>query len=206
MNREKKQMVVLGVLALMVVCVGAFQMMGGSPAPAPAPAAAKAEKDEEKTSTVSEEKPKLANPDQARPLAKRDPFAASAFALYANEDPNAAPTTRSNGPGGKPSRSVPDVLHGTPNDIEWVAGGTKDEGVPPLTPPTPKFGYSLIGFVQGKYPAAVFADASGNQKLVEAGDAIDGSATLVAVYSNKVKIKFHDQTLVLTVGGNPNGK
>ncbi|MEI7575708.1 MAG: hypothetical protein WCK51_02365 [Armatimonadota bacterium] len=206
MNREKKQMVVLGVLALMIVCVGAFQMMGGSSAPAPAPAAKKEEKTAEKTSAVSEDKPKFANPDQSVPLAKRDPFAPSAFAIAANVDPATVPPTK---PGPKESprvKPIPDALGGPKPEFNWEAGGVKDSGVGPLVPPAPKFGYTLIGFVQGKYPAAVFADATGNQKLVEAGDAIDGSATLVAVYGNKVKVKFHDQTLVLTVGGNPNGK
>lgn len=206
MNREKKQMVVLGVLALMIVCVGGFQMMGSSSAPAPEPAPKKESETPEKTSAVSEEKPKVANPDQSRPLPKRDPFAPSAFAISANEDPAAVASKKSAQAADASNRRVPPTLPGPDKGIQWVPGGNLDEGVDPLLPPAPKFSYTLIGFVQGKYPAAVFADATGNQKLVEAGDAIDGSATLIAVYGSKVKVKFHDQTLVLTVGGNPNGK
>jgi hypothetical protein len=206
MNREKKQMVVLGVLALMIVCVGGFQMMGSSSAPAPAPETKKDEKPEEETSTTSETKPKIANPDQARPLPKRDPFAPSAFAIYANEDPTAVPTPPTGSPQSSGRKNVPPTLPGTKSDIVWTPGGDKGGSIEPVLPPPPKFSYTLVGFVQGRYPAAVFADASGNQKLVESGDAIDGSATLVAVYGNKVKVKFHDQTIVLTVGGNPNGK
>lgn len=206
MNREKKQMVVLGVLALMIVCVGAFQMMGSSSAPAPAPTEKKEEKVAEKSSTVSEDKPKLANPDQSRPLAKRDPFAPSAFAIAANQDPNYVPPVKANTADSTHSKPIPDVLGKPKRPIDWEVGGVKDGEIGPLEPPAPKFGYTLIGFVQGKYPAAVFADATGNQKLVEAGDPIDGSAKLIAVYGSKVKVKFHDQTLVLTVGGNPNGK
>ena len=210
MNREKKQMIVLGVLALMIVCVGAFQMMGSgtaaAPVPAPAPETKKETKDLEETSTTSETKPKIANPEQAYPLPKRDPFAPSAFAIFANEDPDAVPKPSNSSGGTKGMKNVPTTLQGTKEDIVWTSGGDSEGGVPPVIPPAPKFNYTLVGFVQGKYPAAVFSDRSGNQKLVEAGDAIDGSATLVAVYGNKVKVKFHDQTRVLTVGGNPNGK
>lgn len=207
MNREKKQMVVLGVLALMIVCVGAFQMTGGSPEPV-APAKAKDTKATAKTST-KEEKPKLANPDQAYPLPKRDPFAPSEFAIAANEDPanvranapvSEVPPPKANNSAGKPSP----LPKGDPE--AWPPGGQTDTSVPPVIPQPPKFSYSLIGFVSGKYPAAVFSDATGNQKLVEVGSAIDSTATLIAVFGNKVKVKFHDQTLFLTVGGNPNGK
>ena len=206
MNREKKQMVVLGVLALMIVCIGGFQMMGGETAPVPTPAPKKEEKKVDETFTTSVAKSEVANPEQSRPLAKRDPFAPSAFAISANEDPNAPAPVKptANRPGGR--RPIPDVLQGGSKDIEWVPGGVNEGGVEPFAPDAPKFAYTLIGLVQGKYPAAVFADATGNQKLVEAGDAIDSSTTLIAVYGNKVKVKFHDQTLVLSVGGNPNGK
>ena len=207
MNREKKQMMVLGALALMIVCVGAFQMMGGSPT-APAPATATESKKEDKTSTKTE-KPKVANPDQAHPLPKRDPFAPSDFAIAANEDP-ASVRTNPTQPDPRPSRGGNSGTPPTPlpgNGPEgWTPGGQTPKGNVPFDPQPPKFGYSLIGFVHGKYPAAVFTDATGNQKLVEVGDAIDSTATLVAVFGNKVKVKFHDQTLFLTVGGNPNGK
>ena len=208
MNREKKQMVVMGVLALMIVCVGAFQMMGGSPPPAPA---AKKEKPVAEKTSTSETKPKVANPDQARPLPKRDPFAPSEFALSANEDPLVAKqTAQESGPKTTPGASTGSGNPGPlPNmsGTDWPEGGKIDGGGNvPLLPPPPKFSYALIGLVAGTYPAAVFTDASGNQKLVEVGDSIDASSTLVAVTGNKVKVKFHDQTLVLTVGGNPHGK
>lgn len=203
MNREKKQLMVMGALILMIVCVGAFQMLGGSPEPAPAPK--KAAK-KELTSKVEEDKPKIANPDEAHPLAKRDPFAPSTFAILANTDPNAPVPP-------KPDKNDRKIKTGSHQPIPLPNTGStstipdfNNDIVPPLKVDPPKFGYSLIGFVQGRFPAAVFADASGNQKLVEAGQAIDASAILVAVYGNKVKVKFHDQTLVLTVGGTPHGK
>jgi len=205
MNREKKQLVVLGVLAVMIVCVGAFQMMGGE-APAAPPVAAKAEKKTEETATSStEEQSKVANPEVARPLGKRDPFAPSEFAISANQDPFTKPeptVRRSTG-----TSTVPPVLDRGDSDTPpiWEPGG-KQGDTGPLIPPPPKFGYVLSGFVHGKYPAAVFSDSTGNQKLVEVGGAIDASATLVAVYGSKVKVKFHEQTLFLTIGGNPNDK
>ncbi len=204
-------MMVMGALALMIVCVGAFQMMGGSP-PAPAPVAKK-EKPVDKKNSTSEDKPKVANPDQARPLPKRDPFAPSEFALLANSDPVIKPTTDVEGAKGPKTKPGPGMSSDGPGPLpdtgseEWVPGGKiKGDINVPVLPPPPKFSYALIGLVSGKYPAAVFADSSGNQKLVEVGDSIDASSTLVAVDGNKVKVKFHDQTLVLTVGGNPHEK
>jgi hypothetical protein len=205
MSREKKQLVVLGALFLMIVFVGAFQMMDSSSA-TPTPVASTTEKTvQEPTRETTKEQPKLANPEVAQPLAKRDPFAPSEFAIAANQEPSARPAPT--------QRTLTDASKSPPlpegedfNDLTvGVPEGPKDN-TGPLIPPPPKFGYVLTGFVRGKYPAAVFSDSTGMQKLVEVGGAINASTTLVAIYDNKVKIKFHKQTLFLTIGGNPNDK
>lgn len=210
MNPEKKKMIVMGVLVLMIVFIGAFQMMGSSPEPAPAKTEKKGTEKTE-TSTDKPEVEKVVNPDQAIPLGKRDPFAPSDFAVVMNTDPllaklnatKSAPVTRlpgtTDGGGEKP-------IEWTPSKPFTPGGKVGGGDVPPFEPEAPKFKYSVAGIVNGAVKAAVFRDASGGERLVEVGSAIDGASTLVAINGNTVKIKFYDRTLVLNVGGNPSAK
>lgn len=209
MNREKKQLLVVGVLALMIVCVGAFQFMGGSSAPAPVAANSDgdAKKAAEEAKKKEEDEKLVKNPDFAVPLNRRDPFQKASFALKPVE-PKPVVTPVTNTPDTKirvPGRGKPFVIPGRPVPKFDELGGN-DSGVGPMAVPEPRFNYSLSGIIAGTTPGAVFTDSSGNQKLVEVGQGIDGDATLLSVSRDKVRVKFHAKTLVLTVGGNPSAK
>lgn len=205
MTKEKKQFVALGALGLMVVSVGAFQFMGGSPEP-PKTEEPKKVAAPKKETAAEIAKAAIKNPDFANPLPIRDPFEISGFAFTADEkkeDPAASATADVPRADKKPevkrghSEFRPRPLPGNPE-----AGGTT---IPPLEPPKPKFEYSLIGIVTGKSPSAVFADGGGNQRMVDLGQSV-GDATVVSITRNFVKVRFNNETLVLKVGGNPNAK
>jgi hypothetical protein len=206
MNREKKQLVIVGLLAVMVLSVGAFQFMGGSPTPPPAAdkssASDKAAEDAKKAEAEA-----VKNPDFADSLAKRDPFQKASFAIVVKEQEK-LPVEEPKPSLPKPPRKDNSQKTSFGGDPDWSRRTlpSGDDKVGPLVVPEPQFGYSLIGIIAGEHPGAVFADSAGNQKLVEAGQGIDGDAVLLSVSRDKVRVKFHAKTLVLTVGGNPSAK
>jgi hypothetical protein len=205
-NKEKKQLVAIGVLALMVVSVGAFQFIGGSAEP---PKAEEKKKPvaQKKESSAEIAKAAIKNPDFANPLAVRDPFEVSNFAY--TEDP----ADKKEGAGDEAEKPIPkanakpSVKHGH-SDFQPapLPGNTLPAGgIKPVEPPKPKFEYSLIGIVSGTSPSAVFSDPAGNQRMVDLGQSV-GDGTVVSITRNFVKVRFNNETLVLKVGGNPNAK
>lgn len=201
MNREKKQIVVVAVLAVMVLGVGAFQFMNASSEPAPVATKAEEKKDDKKS-----DKPQGPKNPQFRPLAIKDPFETATFAM-SHEDPTPTPPKDPTPPkqdhtGG----SRPIKLPGSPAGTGWdfPVGGNPE--VKPVEPEKPVFGYRVVGVVEGAYPAVVFEDSKGNQQLVEIGQGIGPNATVIGINRGKVRIKFNAETLVLNVGGNPNAK
>lgn len=197
MNREKKQMAVLGALALMIVCVGAFQFMGGSPEPIVAEPTKKVEKNTDKSEDGVKKGPK--NPEFATPLGKKDPFQIAPFAFSAPEEPK-PPVQETTKPPPLPAvgkgGGIPDYTGVLP------AGGLE----PAIVPEVPKFTYRLVGVIEGKFPSAVFADANGNQRLVEIGQQVGSSATVLSISRGKVRVKFNAEVLTLSVGGNSSAK
>ena len=204
MNREKKQLLVIGVLVVLILGVGGFQMMRGD-APAPAPVAKKTDNDK-KAAKEAEVKP-IPNP-QFLPLPAKDPFMEAAFVTQGTaDDPNLQ----------KPAEKKPvQSTHGNPklgfdsnaplpkDDLLMAPGGKKT--ITPIAPPKPVFEYVLTGVIQGAHAAAVFDDGKGNQQLVEVGQAIGPNATLIQISRGAVRVKFNAETLTLNVGGNPNAK
>jgi hypothetical protein len=203
MNREKKQMAVIGVLVVLILGVGAFQMMRGGDAPPQA--APKKEEATKKASPESEITPPKNNQFHDRPA--KDPFLPAGFILVGTkEDPSQQAAEK------KPVQAT----HGNPklgfesdgqlpkSDITMDPGGKK--GIVPIAPPKPIFEYVLTGVIQGAHAAAVFDDGKGNQQLVEVGQPIGPNATLIQISRGAVRVKFNAETLVLNVGGNPNAK
>ena len=209
MNREKKQYVVIGVLALLIVGVGAFQFTRSDPPPPPA-----AKKDTAKVKPENEVAAvtPLLYPELG-PLQSKDPFEISAF-VTGSVPQQPTPTTQGTTPGGSRlseagKRAVKDIDYGGPT-LPWQAAGiTGDKGkeeVVPVTPPKPVFGYTLVGLIDGDHPMAVFDDGKGNQQLVEAGQSVGSSATVTKISGGKVRVRFNAETLVFNVGGNTNAK
>lgn len=197
MNREKKQLAVVGVLVVLILGVGAFQFMRGSEPPPVATA---------KETKATEVKPEKAEPKNVGlpPLAQKDPFQPSTFitegTTVANDQvPPKQPVQQTHG---KPKLGIdPDFQL---DRIKFGPAGTKE--VKPVEPPKPEFGYNLIGIIDGAHPAAVFEDGQGNQQLVEVGQGIGPSATITTISRGTVRVKFNAETLVFNVGGNPHAK
>jgi hypothetical protein len=197
MNREKKQMVVLGVLALMIVSVGAFQFMGGSPPPPPAVSSKDEEAKKAEEAKAKEAANEIKNPDFADPLNRRDPFQVAGFAKKPEEPKPKVELVKN-----PPVKNAPKFKPLPKHEFEINGGAV----IQPMKVDEPKFSYTLSGIIAGAHGGAVFTDASGNQKLVEVGQGIDGDSVLLSVSRDKVRVKFHAKTLVLTVGGNPSAK
>ncbi|MEI8281431.1 MAG: hypothetical protein WCG75_03400 [Armatimonadota bacterium] len=198
MNRDKKQLVVIGVLVVLILCVGAFQVMR-KPDAAPAPTGPKVVK----PGAEGEKDAKPIRKYPLDPLPVKDPFETASFVSGSVAQP---PT--------KPKDLV--VPHPLPDpDKKALSGALNGEGtIPnpfekgptPLVPPKPVFGYTLIGIVNGAHPMAVFDDGKGNQQLVEVGQGIGPSATITHISRETVRVKFNAETMTFNVGGNPNAK
>lgn len=195
---DKKKLMIVGALALIVVAVGAFQLMGGGGSP-------------RKVAVAAPPKPKLPadiaatsdakiNPFAQSALPKRDPFQAGTLA---GQDATAPVLP-------KPQPVAPQSRRITGN-FETVGTGealpsTANAHIVPLKPEEPPFGYQLVGVITGPKPAAVFQDSTGGQRLVQAGSSVDGDSRVLSIRNGEVRVQFKDKTLRLKPGGNPSGK
>ncbi len=209
MNREKKQLVVVGVLVVLVLGVGAFQFTRKDPVAAPV---AKAKPDAAKDAAKVAAKVEGPKYPDLFPLPAKDPFETAAF-VAGPKQPEVTPPAPTTGLGAtlsnKSKDSVKDISTGLPaNDFStgpWMPGGAKTI-IEPKAPPKPVFGYTLVGIVEGAHPTAVFDDGKGNQQLVEVGQGIGQSSTVISISRGTVRVKFNAETLNFSVGGNPNAK
>jgi hypothetical protein len=216
MNGDKKKMLVLGVLALLLVAVGAFSFLsGGSSGESAELTTTKADETANATenadgtpiegdATLEEGKNVDGTPQEGMlamlPLAPRDPFT---IPDQLDDKPKPEPAKpveqtpvqqaprplTSNRPGGN-----------QPFDIDMGAlpggsGGGIGSGVPMAVVPQ----YAVKGIILGSKPLAVFEDGSGNQKLVPLGGSIDGDTKVVAIEKGKVTVSYKGkhQTLVI---------
>ena len=194
---DNKKKIVFGVLLFAILGIGVFQFTGSSEEPV----------------VVKTEKPAQPEPQPHTgpnsetwlpPVAIRDPFMPASL-------PN-APL--------RPEETVPQPEEGSkqpPTDFktpaEWeggtnpvIPGVGENGGAGPGMEIKPVFSYTLVGVMLGDTPAAVFADAQGNQKLITLGGEIDGDSRLVSLHSGKAIVKFQNQTLTLTIGGTASAK
>lgn len=206
MNKEKKQLAVMGVLLVLVLGIGAFQFMGGTPE-APPPAGLTKEEERvaaEQKKQEEEAKTAIKNPEFANSLPQRDPFQVAGFALTAKVEET--PPTPAPIPDPKPEKSKIRRPKLNPLSGELPGLNSGPETLVPAEPPKPKFEFSLIGIVTGSEPAAVFTDPSGNQRMVEPGQSLGSNAQVLSISKSTVKVRFINETLVLKVGGNSHAK
>jgi len=196
--QDKKKLAIVGVLALVIVAVGAFQFLGGGSKPpattAPAPSGPKPAD----TSKAVAKNDNL-NPFSGTSLPQRDPFHAGTLEPV---DPNAPATTTKpvTMPHEPPKFNMNGGMHGT---LPPAGGNTQ---LAPMKVAEPTFGYQLMGVLTGPTPVAVFQDSSGNQRLVKEGGSVDGDSRVTHIADGTVTVQFHDKTLRLKPGGNPSGK
>ena len=207
MNREKKQMIVVGVLVALVLSVGAFQFTRKDPVPVAQPKVVKPEPT--KPGDKDFKMVPLKYPELI-PLAVKDPFETASFAAGPKPIETPPVETKTQVPGTAITKPTRDKLTKLPPSGDFAGDKTfTSSGIGEVKPqevPEPIFGYTLIGIVEGAYPAAVFEDGKGNQQLVEVGQGIGPSATILSISRGKVRVQFNARTLNLNVGGNPNAK
>jgi hypothetical protein len=206
MQDDRKKTIVLGALFVVIIAVGAFQLRPSGATPPPAKATPSAVAQAAQTQAQAQEQTKEAAATASAelpPLPARDPFAAPDKAPATTPTPPAAP-----GPQIHPmSGMIPPM--GIPG-----AQLVKDQGLPlagtSAGAPAPKIEstmtWRLTGVVTGAHPLAVLADATGNQRLIRVGSAIDPDSELTSVSKNSATIVFRGKTLHLFVSGDPNAK
>ena len=197
---EKKKLMVLGAMGVVLLGIGVMQFTKASaqnPAPAPQPTTTASAKDSSATDSNGQ------TGDQSAPqqnnlvtgaYAYRDPFKPLV-------DANApAPNLQNTTPNTRPvqvarNETIP-PFPGISGTLPPAEGKTV-----PLKPPAPEFGYKLAGVIMGRKPAAVFVDVQGVQHLVQLGGSLDGDTQLVNLDRDHVVLRFKDQIKNLTLGG-----
>lgn len=211
---EKKKIIAMVVLFLVVIGVGAFQFSSIS-GPTENTAVKKKAEEEKKLEAekIKQDEEKdgksVLNPMFAQNLPARDPFAPGTLNAEPSVSNTAAqqnpqPLKPSNlGPGFKPfdpGGSVPSLP--AAGDSQGNIG--LQQGAP--IRPADSLAYSLKGVLLGDKPAAVLQDDSGNQRLVALGDSIDGDSRVTNISQGKVTVRYKGKTVTLTVGANANEK
>jgi hypothetical protein len=206
--KDKKKFLVLGVLALLIVGVGAFQFTKGSPPP-PAPAPVKKDDKADDAAKPAPDANLEANAFKGQVLPQRDPFK-SALASAPTTPPVVTPTTTQMPPTLKGGTHLPTAhdngaLPPMPGGFGTTGGPTGTQ-VKPVDPGPPPFEYHLGGIILGTKPCAVFIDGAGNQRLVSLGGSLDGDTHVESISRGRVTVRHGSETTTLTLGGNPSGK
>jgi hypothetical protein len=190
---EKKKLIVVGVLVVLLVAVGVFTMM---PKGQPVPTAASDAKPETALNLQAPPPEGPKNPLLAANLSQRDPFSI--------EVP-LAPVIKPGNPGG-PSNPAAFVHPTTMKELKGslLPGATADGSVggagQVVAPAIPPFSYTVTGVVVGRKPAAVFRDPTGNQKLIAQGGQLDGDTKVESVNLRFVAVSYHGKMMKLNVG------
>lgn len=221
---EKKKIAILGALFVVMIGIGAFQFAKGGASVAPTEQIAS--KKPEPTDATAETSTKEA-PDQddakaegttesddvvdpaliaAARLNPRDPFDGAAWDVNLKTAPTqptvAAPRPRPTPPpmkniGGSGFRPMPigdGVLPNVGGQAE-ISGGK--------LPSIEDFPYTVAGTMVGNRSFVLLKDASGKQKLVSEGSAIDGDSRVISVSKGQVTVSHRGKTKTFRVGGNP---
>lgn len=210
---EKKKIIVMAALFLVVIGVGAFQFSSVQ-GPTEDPGVKKKAEEEkkleaEKRKQQQEQEHEILNPMFAQNLPPRDPFAPGKLA----EEPPAPPAETPQPKPLKPSRS----FKADPGFKPFDPGAAIPElpkpgalegtiGLQASTPirPADQLAYTLKGVLLGEKPMAVLQDESGNQRLVALGASIDGDSRVTDISQGKVTVRHKGKTVTLTVGANAN--
>ena len=232
---DKQKLMVLGALGVVILGIGAFQLMPQGPdapaGPKPSgwkpPAAAEAAKPEPpKNPAVVATLPRrdpFDVPDEFRPPEQMpDPVAPTIDPLKTPELPKPGGNPQRRGTRPRPSYlsgRLPATPFGNEEPGELPAPGNlkveqekpnvTQQTVPPVEPPKPPeptFEYTLSGVIVGRRSAAVLRDKQGNQRLVTVGGMIDGEATLIEVRPGMAIVDVRGKRMRIEVKGDSNAK
>lgn len=214
MNNDKKKMIVVGALGLVLVAVGAFTFVGGGSDPAPSPVTKTSSKpDETGTDAAKTDQEKELTPEEkliaqlnSGELAVRDPFAPDIVASVVT--PPVQPPTQATPPRISSGGRRPSGLGGNVPPFNPMGGGIGG-ALPPMgggnvglepgtalrSPDDP--GYRVKGVIQGRKPMAVLEDGNGNQKLVPVGGSVDGDTQVTGIEKGKVRVRHRGKEKIL---------
>ena len=207
MSKDKKQMMVLGVLALVIVAIGAFQFLGGksSSAPVVENEGAVVQSDGDLIAMNSKEddgpfgpwKPPDSGPFLSV-LDKRDPFEPRAVIIEepkpGQDEPIVKPPVNNSGP----DLGDPEIGGGedpyNPGPIDDLQTGR------PLDEPP----FEVAGIIQGsRSTMAILRPDDGPQLVVSVGDKIGKHLTIVAIRAKEVDVIYRGKNKTLSFrGGN----
>lgn len=233
---DKQKIVILGVLGVLVLGIGAFQLMPQGPAVPEGPKKSGWKPPVEREETKLEA-PK--NPTVVASLARRDPFDVPDYAKPKVPGTNdvAPPVEKVEKPSSsfRPDRRGRRSPKGMLGRLRPGSNPFDDEGtsalpdpdelkveparpvvdknstptvapVEPPKPPEPTFDYTLSGVIVGRRSAAVLRDKQGNQRLVTAGGMIDGEATLIEVRQGSAIVDVRGKRMRIEVKGDTDAK
>ncbi|HXH60864.1 MAG TPA: hypothetical protein VNI20_05845 [Fimbriimonadaceae bacterium] len=196
MTKEKKQLIVVGVLAALILGIGAFQFLG-RPKPAPVAKNDKPKHEQKQSKLVAKADAPDATQQYVDLLVKgspapRDPFVAQAVLIDEKENkpntfraPVQQPTTTITG-------SIPPVIVRDPEGNSNVSPVTKE-------PP-----YSLRGIVIGRKTFAVIKPAGLEQILVQEGYTFNDGTQVVSITEGQVVLKRNGTVKTLAFQGGIN--
>ena len=202
MSKDKKQLLVVGILGLAMLAIGAFQFLApkGPAAVAPEPEVASKSDGTEVASVnaVAAIDPSVQILNDLRgPVEPRDPFLAQAIIV---KPP--APDGQQTLVGPKPPRPDNQITGSDgyqPVDPN-VNGGGVTSGDPLIQPG--EFAYKLKGVLVGaNNNIAVFEDSNGNQRLVGVGATFgtDSETEVISIDAKGVTIRHRGKTKTLRV-------
>lgn len=236
MPDEKQKLMVLGVLGVVVLGIGAFQLMPSGPS---TPAGPKPSGWKPPVAVEQKGPEPVKNPTVVAMLPRRDPFDVPdeyrakdqipetvTPAIDSTRTPELPKPVESSE---RPRRRRPGSLRGRlpldpfgedegPEQLPAASNlkverektnsnaATTVPPVEPPKPPEPTFDYTLSGVIVGRRSAAVLRDKQGNQRLVTAGGMIDGEATLIEVRPGAAIVDVRGKRMRLEVQGDSNAK
>lgn len=205
MNNDKKKLMILSVLALLMVAVGAFTFMGGGAPASPEVLTTKSagaygegtdplatgeettDGDKKPADGISEEDRPESGVLALAPFEPRDPFEtpSSVPKVGGITPPPVQPTAQMAPIQGKPNPRNGENAPFDPNQFNGGPIGGGNSNLPPIVvAPT----FIVKGIITGAKPMAVFEDGEGNQRLVALGGSVDGDTKVVAIEQGKVTV------------------
>jgi hypothetical protein len=204
MTKDKKQILVLGVLFAVILAVGAFQFMGGSKGKQAATKEDDHKKVDEAQVAVNDDQKdpvrEAVNQLFSNPIVPRDPFVPQAVIVDDPTPDNGQHPTVIHNPGPMPG----DLNNGgnTGVDVVHPPVDPNQIGLTPTDPP--KDAWALRGVMIGKRGTlAMVEDHTGRQFLVKEGDSIADHTTVLSISKTGVELMANGKPIHLALlGGN----
>lgn len=207
MKDDKKKLLVLGVLVLVMLAVGAFTFLGGKKS---APVATTATTDEgttvvddaENAEVTEEEDPNGLRPELSGMIAStyspRDPFEIPSGADLRGTKPQPKPEPEQPKTQNRPATHTQQTPPLNPLGLGGNLPSLGDSGPGlPIIPAGPT--YKVKGILIGKKSIVVFEDEGGNQKLVPIGGSVDGDTKVTNIEKGKVTVIHKGEKKTLTL-------